>query len=207
MKSFADWTDEIKALNNPAPTALEVGTAIHTEVARVGSVDITAWLEKEKAAGRDPFNAISFEPYPIIEFKPENTVHWGVDTGRIGGDKTVVAHRIQGKAADVVLIDEVSRVDPEKLENLRKQYLGDWGPYDKDEAEKAVGSLHAHNSRGPARHHDYRVGQSVGQLMACLHPDHSLVVEKLRGRSARHPRTSIRVMDGRGTFVHEVIVE
>jgi len=204
MKSFADWTDEIKALNNRAPTALEVGTAIHTEVARVGSVDITAWLEKEKAAGRDPFNAISFEPYPIIEFKPENTVHWGVDTGRLGGDKTVVAHRIQGKAADVVLVDEASRVDPEKLENLRKQYLGDWR---NEHSMESIGSLHAHNSRGSPRLHDYRVGQSVGQLMACLHPDHSLVVEKLRGRSPRHPRTSIRVMDGRGTFLHEVVVE
>lgn len=185
MKSFADWTSEIAAANNPAPTALEVGEAIHAE-----------------AEG-----TISFEPYPIIEFKPENTVHWGVDTGRIGGDKTAAACRQMGKTATVMLIDEAARIDPEKLENLRKQYLGDWGPYDKDEAEKAVGSLHAHNSRGPARHHDYRVGQSVGQLMACLHPDHSLVVEKLRGRSARHPRTSIRVMDGRGTFLHEVIVE
>lgn len=185
MKSFADWTSEIAAANNPAPTALEVGTAIHTE-----------------AEG-----TISFEPYPIIEFKPVGTVHWGTDTGRVGDYKTVVTQRIQGKITDVMLIDEVARIDPEKLETLRKQYLGDWGPYDKDEAEKAVGSLHVHNSRGPARHHDYRVGQSVGQLMACLHPDHSLVVEKLRGRNPRHPRTSIRVMDGRGTFLHEVIVE
>lgn len=198
MKSFADWTDEIKALNNPAPTALEVGTAIHTEVARVGSVDITAWLEKEKAAGRDPFN----DPRSIMATEWMRGAQW--DPAELASDRTVMSHRIRGKAADVVLIDEVSRVDPEKLENLRKQYLGDWR---NEHSMESIGSLHAHNSRGPARHHDYRVGQSVGQLMACLHPDHSLVVEKLRGRSARHPRTSIRVMDGRGTFLHEVVVE
>lgn len=203
MKSFADWTSEIAAANNPAPTALEVGTAIHTE-----------------AEG-----TISFEPYPIIEFKPvdgtdwmrgaqwgatdlavvegfkpEGTIHWGVDTGRVGGDKTAVACRRQmGKTATVMMIDEAARIDPEKLEKLRRQYLGDWGDYSPEKADKPIGSLSMSNEQGGT--HAERVGRAVASMMACMR-DVREHLEVERGDVG----TRIRLFNRGGRLVHEVFV-
>lgn len=202
MKSFADWTSEIAAANNPAPTALEVGEAIHAE-----------------AEG-----TISFEPYPIIEFKPENgtdwmrgaqwgatdlavvegfkpegTIHWGTDTGRAGGDKTAVACRQMGKTATVMLIDEAARIDPEKLENLRRQYLGDWGDFSSERASAPIGSVSMSNELGGT--HAGRVGRAVASMMAAMH-DVRESLEVQRGSNG----TRIRLFSRSGGIVHEVFV-